>query len=165
LLADLRRDAGAAANNLRDDLAHRREGQAVWADSLPGARALINAFEANPRTDPPPVPQASLHLAPASGTFAPALRAILGRRTSAGISEGTLCAFALMSGHGEALATPTLAALGRSNAEGDALLLARIGRRLGQSRPGDLVSSVFGDEAWSQLGSNTPPDHNPRCGS
>ena len=37
LLADLRRDAGAAANNLRDDLANHREGQAVWADSLPGS--------------------------------------------------------------------------------------------------------------------------------
>ena len=119
----------------------------MWADILPGARALINAFEANPRADPPPVPQASLHLAPASGTFAPALRAILGRRTSTGISEGTLCAFALMSGHGEPLATRALAALARTNAEGDALLLARIGRRLGQPRPGDLVSSVFGDEA------------------
>ena len=52
-----------------------------------------------------------------------------------------------MSGHGEPLATRALAALARTNAEGDALLLARIGRRLGQPRPGDLVSSVFGDEA------------------
>ena len=30
LLVDLRRDAGAAANNLRDDLANRREGQAKY---------------------------------------------------------------------------------------------------------------------------------------
>ncbi len=52
-----------------------------------------------------------------------------------------------MSGHGEPLATRALAALARTNAEGDALLLARIARRLGQPRPGDLVSSVVGDEA------------------
>jgi hypothetical protein len=45
-----------------------------------------------------------------------------------------------MSGHGEPLATRALAALARANVEGDALLLARIGRRLGQP-------SVFGDEA------------------
>ncbi len=38
LLADLRSDAGAAANNLTDDLANRREGQVVWADIMPGAR-------------------------------------------------------------------------------------------------------------------------------
>jgi hypothetical protein len=93
LLADLRRDAGAAANNLRDDLANHREGQAVWADSLPGSWAFVEALEANPHTDLPPVPPASLHLAPVFGTFAPALRAILGRRTSSGTSEGVLCAF------------------------------------------------------------------------
>ena len=147
LLADLRRDAGAAANNLKDDLANHREGQAVWADSLPGSWAFIAALEANPHTDRPTVPPASLHLAPVFGTFAPALRAILGRRTSSGASEGVLCAFALMSGQGGPLASPVLAALGRSNAEGDALLLSRLGRRLGQTAPGDLVTSVFGVEA------------------
>ena len=137
LLVDLRRDAGAAANNLRDDLASRREGQAVWADSLPGSWAFVSAIDANSHTDPPPVPLTSLHLAPVFGTFAPTLRAILDRRRSAGISEGVLCAFALMSGQGERLATPALAALARSNAEGDALRLSGIGRRIGQRRPGD----------------------------
>jgi len=48
LLADLRRDSMAAANNPRDDLANHREGQAVWTDSLPGSRAIITALEANP---------------------------------------------------------------------------------------------------------------------
>ena len=131
----------------QDDLANPREGQAVWADSLPGSWAFVEALEANPHTDLPPVPPASLHLAPVFGTFAPALRAILGRRTSSGTSEGTLCAFALMSGQRGSFAPPVLAALGRSNGEGDALLLSRLGRRLGQTTPGDLVTSVFGVEA------------------
>ena len=114
---------------------------------MPGSWAFIAALEANPHTDRPTVPPASLHLAPVFGTFAPALRAILGRRTSSGASEGVLCAFALMSGQGGPLASPALAALGRSNAEGDALLLSRLGRRLGQTTPGDFVTSVFGVEA------------------
>ena len=46
------------------------------------------------------------------------------------------------------LAAPALAALASSNAEGDALLLSGIGRRLEQSTPGDLVTSVFGGEAF-----------------
>ena len=70
LLTDLRRDAVAAANNLKDDLANHREGQAVWADSLSRSRAIVTALEANPRTDLPRVPSMSLHLAPAFGTFA-----------------------------------------------------------------------------------------------
>jgi hypothetical protein len=53
-----------------------------------------------------------------------------------------------MSGQGERLATPALAALARSNAEGDALRLSGIGRRLGQRRPGDLVTVIFGDVAF-----------------
>jgi len=70
LLTDLRRDAVAAANNLKDDLANHRERQAVWADSLSGSGAIVTALEANPRTDLPRVPSMSLHLAPAFGTFA-----------------------------------------------------------------------------------------------
>ena len=76
------------------------------------------------------MPLTSLHLAPVFGTFAPALRAILDRRRSAGISEGVLCAFALMPGQGKQLATPiVLAALARSSTESDALLLSAIGDR------------------------------------
>jgi len=70
LLTDLRRDAVAAANNLKDDLANHRERQAVWGDSLSGSRAIVTALEANPCTDLPRVPSTSLHLAPAFGTFA-----------------------------------------------------------------------------------------------
>ena len=77
LLTDLRRVAVASANNLRDDLVNNREGQAVWADSLSGYTAIVTTLEANPRTDLPPVPSASLHLSPAFGTFAHTLRAIL----------------------------------------------------------------------------------------
>ncbi len=48
LAADLRRDVATADfNNLRVDLAHQREFQAMWADSLPGAVALVAAAGAN----------------------------------------------------------------------------------------------------------------------
>ena len=108
LLTDLRRVAVGAANNLRDDLVDNREGQAVWADSLSGSRAIVTTLEAYPRTDLPPLTSASLHLSPAFGTFDLTLRAILSRRSSTGISEGTLCAFSLMSGEDGPLAAPAL---------------------------------------------------------
>ena len=142
LLDDLRRDAAAAANNLRDDLTHRREGQAIWADMLPGARAFVTAVEPSPRFDRPPVPSESLHLATTVGSFAPMLQALFGRRPGLGITEGARCSFGVMSSlpqTAEALATLT-----RSNAERDILLLSQAGRRMGLGRPGDLVAVIFG---------------------
>ena len=68
----------------------------MLVDSLPRSWALITALEANPRIDLPLVHSASLHLAIIVGIFALVLRAILGRRSSTGISGDTLCAFSLI---------------------------------------------------------------------
>jgi hypothetical protein len=147
LAADLRRDAAAAGLNLRDDLAHHKEGQAVWADSLPGAAAFVAAAEGNRSFSLLPAPPTSLHLAATTGSFAAELRAIYDRRLSAGLGEGPGLIFRLHSASMSQAAEPALNALGTSNAEGDALLISRIGRRIGPGRPGDLVASIFGDMA------------------
>ena len=69
LIADQRRDAAMAANNLRDDMMRQREGQAVWADSLPGALAFATAVQWTPYRFPPPMSRASLHLITAVGSY------------------------------------------------------------------------------------------------
>jgi hypothetical protein len=135
LAADLRCDAAAAGNNLRDDLAHHREGQAVCADSLPGAAAFVAAAGANRSFSLLPVSLASLHLATTAGSFAPELRAIHDSRLSAGIGEGPCVIFRLHSASMSQAAEPALSALGTSNAKGDfATLAARAAHRAGETR-------------------------------
>ncbi len=119
----------------------------MWADSLPGAVALVAAAGANRSLDLLPVPPGSPHLAPTAGSFAPELRTFYDRRSSAGIGEGSCVIFRLHSVSMSQAAELALSALGTSKAKGDALLLSRIGRRIELGRSGDLVASIFGDAA------------------
>ena len=146
LREDLVQDAAGAANGLRNDLTHGRDGQAVSADTLPGSRPFVMATEARPSFEAVPVPATSLHAATAVGTYSRTLSALLEHRTLMGISEGTL-AYLTSYSSGDPGIQEAMRILVAVSAERESLQLLRRGRRITGDRPGDPVVSLFGEGA------------------